>query len=239
MIKYETLCVVAVGCSEKSGHKWTREDSDFNMISAKRRKLGEFSLQPIKHCLLGVLKWQSQPIKSFTSLKQWRQLTGLAKKKLEMDLFRNFWCPERLDCLGGGTNMEFPVSSCMCSECKKSYQQYRRQYPNVFIIVILFTLILCCNKVTLVPGTNAVLAEGNGFLFLPPAFRFLKYCKPTEYKCIEQNTLELWYDLKRYNVWKRNYPESSRDWTNKHPQLSDWLESEYSRLRVYFVDENH
>lgn len=86
-------------------------------------------------------------------------------------------------------------------------------------------------------ASAAVVTEAEtGFLFLPPAFRFLKYCKITEQSCIERNMLEFWSDLKRYTTWKRNYPASSLWWTTKHPKLADWLDSEYFRLQEQFAE---
>lgn len=86
------------------------------------------------------------------------------------------------------------------------------------------------------PARTRIFPESDDLLFLPPAFRFLKYCRTNDMRCIEQNTLEFWTDLRRYVSWKQNYPKSASWWTQNHPELAQWLDSEYYRLRVYYVE---
>lgn len=108
------------------------------------------------------------------------------------------------------------------------------QYYSYCILIICVTTFLVTRETETKP---IVVTENDGLLFLPPAFRFLKYCKTTEHKCIEQNTLELWSDLKRHYAWRKNFPQSSLWWTSNHPKLTEWLDSEYNRLRGYYVDD--
>lgn len=138
--------------------------------------------------------------------------------------------------LSNSSLTSFIVCTCRCGTDYCNHREYPRWFLKV--IITTFFIFTCFYFESFPRGASATVAEGNGFLFLPPAFRFLKYCKTTEYKCIEQNLLELWYDLKRYSAWKRNFPASSLWWSTRHPQLAEWLDSEYYRLRVYFVDDN-